>query len=76
MKLQKVITLFNERKNFFNKHPDTYQFVKKNLGEKLPIGTKVTITIQQPNESAKSVEFEAEEVDKKFLDSLSDILGD
>lgn len=76
MKLQKLITLFNERKNFFNNHPDTYQFIKKNLGTKLPVGTKVTITIQQPNENAKSVEFKAEDVDKKFLDSLSDILGE
>lgn len=73
-KLQKLITLFNERKNFFNNHPDTYVLLKETLGEKLPIGTEVTITVKKPSENAKEVKFEVEEIDKKFLDSLSDVL--
>lgn len=74
-KFQKLITLFNERKNFFNNHPDTYAFLKDTLGSKLPIGTELTITVQKPGESAQEVKFKVEEVDKKFLDSLSDILN-
>lgn len=74
IKLQKLITLFNERKNFFNNHPDTYALLKETLGEKLPIGTEVTITVKKPSENAKEVKFEVEEIDKKFLDSLSDVL--
>ena len=76
MKFQKILTIFNERKTFFNNHPETYAFIRKNLGNRLPVGTKVTISIQLPDEEAKSVSFEAEEVDKKFLDSLSDVLSE
>ena len=39
IKLQKLVTLFNERKNFFNNHPDAYKFLKADLGSKLPVGT-------------------------------------
>ena len=75
IKLQKLITLFNERKNFFNNHPDTYRFITNTFGNKLPVGTKITISVQKPNENAKSVALDVEEVDKKFLDSLGDILN-
>ena len=75
IKLQKLITLFNERKNFFNNHPDTYAFLKDNLGNKLPIGTEIVISVQRPGENAKDVKLKVEEIDKKFLDSLSDILN-
>ena len=74
IKLQKLVTLFNERKNFFNNHPDAYKFLKADLGSKLPVGTNVTITIQKPGEGAKDVNIKVEEIDKKFLDSLSDML--
>lgn len=74
IKLQKLVTLFNERKNFFNNHPDAYKFFKTDLGSKLPVGTNVTITIQKPGQAAKDVNIKVEEIDKKFLDSLSDIL--
>lgn len=76
MNLQKLITIFNERKNFFNNHPDTYKYVKNTFGEKLPVGTKISISVQRPNEVAKNVEFAVEEIDKKFLDSFSDVIGD
>lgn len=45
IKLQKLITLFNERKNFFNNHPDTYRFIKNTFGNKLLVGTKITISV-------------------------------
>ena len=76
MKLQKLITIFNERKNFFNNHPDTYRYVKNTFGEKLPVGTKISISVQTPNESVQNVEFTVEEIDKKFLDSFSDVISD
>lgn len=75
IKIQKLITLFNERKKFFNNHPSTYAFLKDSLGNKLPIGTEITISVQKPGENAKDVKFKVEEIDKKFIDSLSDILN-
>ena len=75
IKLQKLITLFNERKNFFNNHPDTYVFLKKTLGTRLPIGTEITINVQKPGENVQNVTIKVEEVDKKFLDSLSEVLN-
>lgn len=75
IKLQKLITLFNERKNFFNNHPDAYAFLKNNLGTKLPVGTEITINVYKPGENKKDVKLKVEEIDKKFLDSLSDILN-
>ena len=75
IKLQKLITLFNERKNFFNNHPDTYVFLKNNLGSKLPIGTEITISVHKMGGNAEDVKLKIEETDKKFLDSLSDILN-
>lgn len=75
IKLQKLITLFNERKNFFNNHPDTYAFLKDNLGDRLPVGTEIAVTIQKPGDEIKTVKFKVEEVDKKFLDAASDILN-
>lgn len=76
MKLQKLITIFNERKNFFNNHPDTYKYVKNTFGEKLPVGTQISISVQKPNEAAKNVEFTVTDVDKRFLDSFSDMVSD
>lgn len=75
IKLQKIITLFNERKNFFNNHPESYAFLKNNLGSKLPVGTNIVITVEKPSETVQSVQLKVEDVDKKFLDSLSDILN-
>lgn len=75
IKLQKLITLYNERKNFFNNHPDAYAFLKNTLGSKLSVGTEITINIQKPGENVQNVTIKVEEVDKKFLDSLSDVLN-
>ena len=74
MNLQKLITIFNERKNFFNNHPDTYRYVKNTFGEKLPVGTQIAIKVRKPDEEAKCVKFVVGEIDKKFLDSISDVL--
>lgn len=74
IKLQKLIALFNERKIFFNNHPDLYRFMHEALGQELPVGTEIAITVQKPSGQPETVRFDVEEVDKKFIDSLSDIL--
>ncbi len=74
-KLKKIITLFNHRKAFFNKHPELYRFIKQNLGTKMPEETKISIIIQRPNEQKQEVEFTVEEQDKEFLEAFSDILN-
>ena len=74
IKLQKMISLFNERKNFFNNHPDAYRFMHKNMGQEIPVGTKITISMEKPSGGTESVDIIVESVDKKFVDSLSDIL--
>ena len=74
IKLQKVISLFNERKNFFNNHPDVYRFIGDTFGQQLPVGTQIEIKVQKPSGLAELVQFQVQPVDKKFVDSLSDIL--
>ena len=73
-KLQGVITLFNERKTFFNNHPDTYQFMRDILGEELPEGTVIEISVTRPTEEDKTNMLIVEKEDKRFVDSISDIL--
>lgn len=74
IKLQKLIALFNERKTFFNSHPDVYRFMHDTLGQELPVGTEVEITVRKVSGQPETVRFKVGEVDKKFVDSLSDIL--
>lgn len=75
IKLDKIITLFNERKNFFNNHPDSYQFVRKVFGEKLPVGAEIEIIVKKGSQQEESTKIVVEEVDKKFVDSFCDILN-
>lgn len=75
LKLQKLITAFNEKKNFFNNHPDVYQFIDKTFGENIPVGTKISINVERPNGNVEYVDICIDEKDKKFVDSLSEILG-
>ena len=74
-KLQKLITAFNERKTFFNNHPEAYQFINKSFGTNVPVGSKITISMEKPNGGAETVDIIIDEKDKKFVDSVSDILG-
>ena len=74
-KLQKLITAFNERKTFFNNHPDAYQFINKEFGSNVPIDSKITISVEKPGGGVESVDVIVTEKDKKFIDSLSDILS-
>lgn len=74
IKLQKLISLFNERKTFFYNHPDVYRFMKETFGGELPVGTELEIRVQKPSGSLENIRFKVEEVDKKFVDSLSDTL--
>ncbi len=74
IKLQKLISLFNERKNFFNNHPDVYRYMHETFGQELPVGTELEIIVKKTTGQTESVKFKVEEQDKKFVDSLSDIL--
>ena len=74
IKLQKLITLFNERKNFFNNHPDAYRFMLDNFQDKLPVGTELDISVKRPSGKAESVRVIIDEKDKKFVDCISDVL--
>ena len=75
IKLQKLITLFNERKNFFNNHPDSYRFMCDTFSKKLPEGTEIQIIVKKPQEEAHSTHLTIETPDKVFVDSISDILS-
>lgn len=76
IKLQKLITLFNERKNFFNNHPDTYRFMRGTLGQRLPEGTEIQVIVKTPDGKEEFTNIVLEATDKKFFDSVSDILAD
>lgn len=76
IKLQKLITLFNERKTFFNNHPDSYRFLRDNFGKKLPEGTEIQVILKVPQEEEVSTKIIVENSDKKFVDSISDILAE
>ena len=76
IKLQKLITLFNERKTFFNNHPDSYRFLCDTFGKKLPEGTEIQIIVKVPQETETSTQIILQNSDKKFVDSISDILAE
>ena len=76
LKLQKLIVLFNERKTFFNNHPESYRFMKKIFGKKLAVGTEIKVIVRTPEGKVSSTTVKIEEIDKKFVDSFSDILSD
>ncbi len=75
LKLQKLIVLFNERKTFFNNHPESYRFMRKTLEKKLAEGTEIEVTVRTPKGEITSTTIEIQKEDKKFMDSLSDILS-
>ena len=76
IKLQKLITLFNKRKTFFNNHPDSYRFLRDTFGKKLPEGTEIQIIVKVPQETETSTQIILQNSDKKFVDSISDILAE
>ena len=75
IKLQKLITLFNEKKNFFNNHPDSYRFMRETFGKKLPEGTQIQVIVTNPEGEVSSTTIEIQAPDKKFMDGISDILA-
>ena len=76
LKLQKLISLFNERKNFFNGHPESYRFMKDTFGKELPEGTEIQIIVKKPQGDISSTEIRLQESDKKFFDNICSILAD
>ena len=75
LKLQKLIVLFNERKTFFNNHPESYRFIRKTFEQKLLEGTEIEVVVRSPKGESTSTIIEIQKEDKKFMDSLSDILS-
>ena len=75
LKLQKLIVLFNERKTFLNNHPESYRFMRKIFGNKLLEETEIEIIVRSPKGEVVSTTIEIQKEDKKFMDSLSDILS-
>ena len=75
LKLQKLIVLFNERRTFFNNHPESYRFMRKTFEQKLPEGTEIEVVVKTPEGEITSTKMEVLQADKKFLDSFSDILS-
>jgi len=74
LKLQKLISLFNERKNFFNNHPDAYRFMTDTVGQGLPEGTEIEIMVKKPDAQPEKVKIKVDKIDKKFVDNFSDIV--
>lgn len=75
LKLKKLIVLFNERKKFFNNHPENYKFIRKTFEKKLPEGTEVKIIVRSPKGEITSTTIKIQKEDKKFMGSLNDILS-
>ena len=74
LKLQKLISLFNERKNFFNNHPNAYRFMTDTVGQGLPEGTEIEIMVKKPDAQPEKVKIKVDKIDKKFVDNFSDIV--
>ena len=74
LKLQKLISLFNERKNFFNNHPNAYRFMTDTVGQGLPEGTEIEIMVKKPDAQPEKVRIKVDKIDKKFVDNFSDIV--
>lgn len=73
IKLQRLITVFNERKTFFNNHPNLYQFALKTAAEKLEEGTEIELMIRKPQGEAVSEKIVLEAQDMKFMDSICEL---
>ncbi len=75
IKLQKLIMLFNQRKTFFNNHPDTYRFVKDIFSAELEEGTKFQIIVREPKKQAVTTEMVLQSSDMKFVDGIREIIA-
>lgn len=73
-KLQSLITLYNNRKNFFNNHPDLYRTMKDSLGKEQHVGTKIKISITEENGGLNETEIILSEADLPFMNALANIL--
>lgn len=73
IKLQKLIAVFNERKTFFNNHPELYRFVLKTLEEKPEEGTEIELLIRKPQGEAVSERIVLDPQDMKFMDSICEL---
>lgn len=73
IKLQKLIAVFNERKTFFNNHPEFYRFVLKTLEEKPEEGTEIELVIRKPQGEAVSERIVLDPQDMKFMDSICEL---
>lgn len=74
MEIKHVINLFNNRKTFFNEHPEAYRFLKENFSQKQEVGSSIEIKIVGVDGVEKSTSIKLMESDMPFMDSLSGVL--
>lgn len=74
MEIKHVINLFNNRKTFFNAHPEAYRFLKENFSQKQEVGSSIEIKIVGVDGAEKSTSIKLMESDMPFMDSLSGVL--
>ena len=70
-KLQSLITLFNEKKIFFNNHPDFYHFIRNTFSQNLSEGTEIEIIVKNPTGTSVSSKITIDSKDQKFVNGIS-----
>lgn len=74
--IKDVINLLQNKKHFFNGHPDVYRFIIDNFGTKQEAGTVVEMKVIKPSGEEVSTSMKFKETDMPFLDSVSNILSE
>lgn len=74
--IKDVINLLQNKKHFFNGHPDTYRFIIDNFGTKQEVGTVIEMKVIKPSGEEASTSMKFTETDMPFLDSVGNLLND
>lgn len=75
-KFQSLLSLFKNRKSFFNNHPDAYRFMKQQLGAKQMPGTMIHISISTPDGMEAGTSLTLDETDMPFMDAVTNLLNE
>lgn len=76
MNIKDVISLLQNKKSFFNGHPDTYRFVIDHFGAKQELGTVVEVKMIKPSGEEAVTSMTFVEQDMPFLNAISNILNE
>lgn len=76
IKLQKLIRLFNQRKAFFNAHPDAYSYMKNTFKTRQEEGTEIQVIVNSPRGTSSSVTVRLQESDMEFFDCIAELLSE